>query len=65
MPTMRMVLALVASKGWPLFQFDVDNAFLHGNLDEEVYMTIPPGFFKKEKQMGMICKLNKNLYGLN
>ncbi|CAM8955051.1 unnamed protein product [Rhodiola kirilowii] len=65
MPTVRLVLALAASKDCPLIQLDIDNAFLHETLDEEVYMTIPPGIFKKEKQMGKICKLNKSLYGLN
>ncbi|CAM8877588.1 unnamed protein product [Rhodiola kirilowii] len=59
-----MVLALAASKEWPLYQVDVDNAFLRGDLNEEVYMTIPPGYFLMEKQMGLVCKLNKSLYGL-
>ncbi|RVX00402.1 Retrovirus-related Pol polyprotein from transposon TNT 1-94 [Vitis vinifera] len=62
--TVRALLSLVANLDWPLQQFDVKNAFLHGELSEEVYMDLPPGCMVLEKQCQKVCKLKKSLYGL-
>ena len=61
--TIRVLLSLAANLDWPLHQLDVKNAFLNGDLTEEVYMDIPPGFETKAT-MNKVCKLKKSLYGL-
>ncbi|CAL2226490.1 unnamed protein product [Prunus armeniaca] len=60
--TVRVLLSLIANLDWPLHQFDVKNDFLHGELMEEVYMDIPPGY--NTTQTGTVCRLRKILYRL-
>ncbi|RVW73986.1 Retrovirus-related Pol polyprotein from transposon RE1 [Vitis vinifera] len=60
--TVRVLLSIAANLDWPLQQLDVKNAFLNGNLEEEVYMDPPPGF--DEHFRSKVCKLKKSLYKL-
>ncbi|RVW39537.1 Retrovirus-related Pol polyprotein from transposon RE1 [Vitis vinifera] len=60
--TVRVLLSIATNLDWPLQQLDVKNAFLNGNLEEEVYMDPPPGF--DEHFGSKVCKLKKSLYGL-
>ena len=61
--TIRMIIAIAASKGWPIHHLDVKTALLHGELKDEVYVTQPEGFVIKSKE-DKVYKLHKALYGL-
>lgn len=72
--SIRVLLALAVATGWLLHQLDINNAYLHGDVDEEVYMCLPPGFNSKRGGGGrvsstssstpMVRRLVKSLYGL-
>ena len=61
--TIRTVLSIAVNNKWPLRQLDVNNAFLHDQLQENVFMVQPPGFIDSTLP-SHICRLKKSLYGL-
>jgi hypothetical protein len=61
--TIQLLLSIAVTRGWSLRQLDVQNAFLHGVLEEEVYMRQPPGFADPDRP-DYIYRLTKALYGL-
>jgi Reverse transcriptase (RNA-dependent DNA polymerase) len=61
--TVRTILNITLSQGWFLHHLDVNNAFLHGDLEETVYMDQPPDFIDPIHPTH-VCKLNKALYHL-
>lgn len=61
--TIRILFSIVVQNDWHISQLDVTNAFLHGHLTEEVFMTQPPGFEDPQKP-NYVFKLHRSLYGL-
>jgi hypothetical protein len=61
--TIQIVLSIAISKGWSLRQLDMQNTFLHGVLEEEVYMKQLPGYEDKQHP-NYVCRLDKVIYGL-
>ena len=61
--TIRIVFAIIIFFQWLLRQLDVQNVFLNGDLDEQVFMAQPRGFVDPQFP-SYVCKLNKALYGL-
>lgn len=67
MTTVKTLLSVSATTRWSLHQLDISNAFLNGDLEEEIYMTLPPGYTPKEGEHlppNAVCRLQKSLYGL-
>ncbi|KAL1223410.1 Retrovirus-related Pol polyprotein from transposon RE2 [Cardamine amara subsp. amara] len=62
MTTVRSLLRIVSANNWEAHQMDVHNAFLHGDLEEEVYMKLPAGF--RHTDPNKVCRLHKSIYGL-
>lgn len=65
--SLRVLLALIAQEDLELVQFDVQTAFLYGNLEEEIHMEIPEGLNSEDDSSNIanvVCRLNKSLYGL-
>ncbi|KAG7567570.1 Reverse transcriptase RNA-dependent DNA polymerase [Arabidopsis thaliana x Arabidopsis arenosa] len=64
--SVKLVLGLAAKKGWSITQMDVTNAFLHGDLEEEIYMSLPEGYTPASGSLppNPVCRLHKSIYGL-
>ena len=55
-------VSVAITKRWHLHQVDVNNAFLYSDLEKEVFIKMPPGFYSNKPNQ--VCRLRKSLYGL-
>ena len=60
--TTHCLLTVASIRGWLLYQLNVNNIFLHGDLHEDVYMRLPPDLARQGEHR--VCKLHKALYCL-
>jgi hypothetical protein len=61
--TVRLLLAFAANEGWHVHHMDVKSFFLNGELQEQVFVSQPPGFIVYNEEHKVLC-LNEALYGL-
>lgn len=59
-----MLLIIAINKGWHIIQYDVKNAFVHANIDADIYTILPIGLYDDPKYKNKCCRLKKALYGL-
>ena len=62
--SVKTLIAVSAVHKWPLFQVDVKNAFLNGELLEEVYMKLPPSYSHPQGFPHKVFRLRRTIYGL-
>jgi Reverse transcriptase (RNA-dependent DNA polymerase) len=63
MNTVRILFSIAVNHGCNLYQMNVKNTFLQGNLEEEIYINLPLGH-EQEKSSNIVCRIKKSIYGL-
>jgi hypothetical protein len=61
--SIRILLAIASYLNYEIWQMDVKTVFLNGNIEEELYMVQPEGFFDP-KNANKVCKLQRSIYGI-
>ena len=62
--TYTILLIIAVNKGWLIYSYDVKNAFLHSEIDYEIYMKLPSYLYRDPKYKNKVAKLKKAIYGL-